>query len=81
MHFKQITFKGNDIEHTGVWTHAIGGADVTWFPPVITCSASNTVTHGGDALQFYIGCPRTYNGAYCDQDSSESRNFICEGFI
>ena len=73
---------GNDIEHTGVWTHALDNTDVTWFPSVRTCSANNEqYSVGGDALKIYIGCSRIYNGAYCDPPSSEGTYFICEGLL
>ena len=68
---------GNDIGLTGVWTHALDNTDVTWFPRIQTCSQHNAqYSGGGDALLFYIGCPRIHNGAYCDGQSSESLVFI-----
>merc|ERR1712029_921473 len=61
---------GNDIGHTGVWTHARDNTDVTWFPRIQTCSSGHEqYSVGGDALQFYIGRPRIVNGAYCDRES------------
>merc|ERR1711971_410646 len=60
---------GNDIGHTGVWTHARDNTDVTWFPRIQTCSSGHEqYSLGGDALQFYIGWPRIVNGAYCDRE-------------
>ena len=76
---------GNDITNSGVWTHARDDSEVTWFPRVQTCSGSHEqYSDGGDAFQIYIGCPRIFNGAYCDRDHTytyESSTFICEGII
>ena len=74
---------GNDIGLTGVWTHAQDNTDVTWFPNVRTCSGADPqqISHGGDALTFYIGCQRINNGAYCDPESTSQHLFICEGLL
>ena len=37
--------------------------------------------YGGDAFLINIGGDRHYRGNYCDQQSSHSDFFICEGII
>ena len=84
---KRALYLGNDIGHTGVWTHARDNTDVTWFSNVRTCSCDpEQTTEGGDVLVFYIGCRRIMdgsycNGAYCDRYYSVYQSFICEGLI
>ena len=73
---------GNDVEDTGVWTHAHDDSEVTFFGRRIGCGCTDRVCPGGgDALMVHIGGDRHYRGNYCDYDSTTLRNFICKNTI
>ena len=62
-----------------VWTHAMDGTDVTFFPPRIGCGLD--ISHEGDAFLF-LGRKSPHNrGNYCDEPSSHAWKFICEAEI
>ena len=74
---------GNDVENTGVWTHAYDNSDVTFFGHRIGCGCGTTACpHGGDAFLLQIGGDKHSRGNYCDYDSNNSvRKFVCEAII
>ena len=72
---------GNDVDVTGVWTHAYDNSDVTYFTPTITCCNDHVCRHGGDALLVNVGGEKHVKGSYCDYDTSSLRRFICEAII
>ena len=83
---------GNDVENTGVWTHAHDNSEVTFFGRRIGCSClldnpeSVEPVHvpcpnGGDAFRLSIGGEKQERGNYCDKDSSNTYLFICENII
>ena len=73
---------GNDVGDVGIWTHAYDDSAVAFFAPQIGCACEDRVcVYGGDAFLINIGGDRHYRGNYCDQQSSHSDYFICEGII
>merc|ERR1739841_33380 len=72
---------GNDVENTGVWTHAYDNSDVTFFGQRINCCTADYCPHGGDALNVLVGGDKRSRGNFCDWDTSTVRNFICEAII
>ena len=73
---------GNDVEDTGVWTHAYDNSDVTFFGRRISCACgTKACPQGGDAFILQIGLDKHSRGNYCDWHSSDIRHFICEAII
>ena len=73
---------GNDVENTGVWTHAYDNTEVTFFGHRISCKCDDRVcAGGGDAFRLSIGGDKHYRGNYCDQISNQKYLFICENTI
>ena len=71
---------GNDVENTGVWTHAYDNSDVTFFSPRLACGCTDRdCPGGGDAFMVHVGLH--YRGNYCDFNSNNVRHFICENTI
>ena len=73
---------GNDIENTGVWTHAYDSSAMSFFPPRVRCSCIDSqpgCSTGGDVFFLYIWQDRHFRGNYCDVSSeSYTAKFICE---
>lgn len=72
---------GNDVDDTGVWTHAYDNSDVTYFTPTITCGDACSCPGGGDAFMVHVGGNKHSRSNYCDWDSNTSYKFICEAII
>ena len=74
---------GNDVENTGVWTHAYDNSDVTFFGRRISCCGDRLCPGKGDALMVQIGGDKGARGNYCDYDSNapSEMKFICEAII
>ena len=73
---------GNDVENTGVWTHAYDDSDVTYFSPRMNCGCTDRVCPGGgEALMVQVGGDKHFTGNYCDQDKTLLYLFICEATI
>ena len=48
---------GNDLGHTGVWTHAYDNSDLTFFPSKISCGCYDSKPYcsaRGDAFMMFI---------------------------
>ena len=73
----------NDVDGTGVWTHAYDGTDVSFFAPRIRCGCTHcTNSDSGDAFILHLGADQAiYRGNYCDSPSSTGWKFICEAII
>ena len=77
---------GNDVENTGVWTHAYDNSEVTFFGRRVGCTCTNDNMYipcpdGGDAFRLTIRGDKHIRGNYCDKDSTMSYHFICENII
>ena len=77
---------GNDMANSGVWTHAYDNSDVSFYPPKISCGCSDSKPYcsaRGEAFFMYIAGTgdKQAHGVYCDDPSTSTRNFICEGTI
>ena len=74
-------FVAHDLASKGVWVHASTGKDLTWINPKWDCSATADIVrhNSGGTFIFGIHNSRDINGAWCDDFSTKSRNFICKG--
>lgn len=74
---------GNDVDGTGVWTHAHDGSEVSFFPARVSCDCGNSDgSCHGDAYMLNIQDNLAYRGNYCDYPTTGTpRNFICEANI
>ena len=84
---------GNDVENTGVWTHAYDNSEVTFFGRRLGCSCQLDnpqspqepvyvpCPNGGDAFRLTIRGDKHIRGNYCDKDSTMPYLFICENII
>merc|ERR1712062_386517 len=63
---------GNDVANSGVWTHALDGTEVSFFPARVrcNCAAGADCSNEGDAYLLNISDLLQYRGNYCDEPSS-----------